>query len=354
MKSNLQFFKNKKILSVDKFLQNVLYDKKNGYYSTSQPFGKKGDFITAPKISKLFSEIIAIWIVSTWQIFGKPKNFNIIELGPGDGSLIKVLLEVFRKFPEFNSAKRIYLYETSNLLKKLQKRKIKNNQIEWIDSFKDIHNGPVIFFGNEFFDAIPIKQFINKKGIFFEKHYALDKKNKIKEVFKKAEKKDIKNIKSYESLKKLKFIEFPNRGLKELKKIMQTISRLKGCLLMIDYGYFKSEGQNTLQSVIGHKKNYILNNLGKADITSQVNFGLLNEFFLKNKFQVKKVLSQQKFLKNMGIIDRAEIISKKMKFRDQTNTYLRLKRLLSPKLMGELFKVILAYKAKSNKFFGFN
>ena len=123
---------------------------------------------------------------------------------------------------------------------------------------------------------------------------------------------------------------------------------------MIDYGYFKSEGQNTLQSVIGHKKNYILNNLGKADITSQVNFGLLNEFFLKNKFQVKKILSQQKFLKNMGIIDRAEIISKKMKFRDQTNTYLRLKRLLSPKLMGELFKVILVYKAKSNKFFGFN
>ena len=78
MKSNLKFFKKKKFLSVDKFFQNVLYDKKNGYYNTSKPFGKNGDFITAPKISNLFSEIIAIWIISTWEVFGKPKNFNIL------------------------------------------------------------------------------------------------------------------------------------------------------------------------------------------------------------------------------------------------------------------------------------
>ena len=123
---------------------------------------------------------------------------------------------------------------------------------------------------------------------------------------------------------------------------------------MIDYGYLKPQNQNTLQSVIRHKKNYLLNNLGKADITAQVNFQLLNEFFLKNNLKVKKILPQQRFLKNMGLIERAEAISKKMKFRDQSNMYLRLKRLLSPKLMGELFKVVLAYKSKSNKFFGFN
>ena len=125
MKSNLQFFKNKKILPVDKFLQNVLYDKKKGYYSTSQPFGKKGDFITAPKISKLFSEIIAIWIVSTWQIFGKPKNFNIIELGPGDGSLIKVLLEVFRKFQNLTQQKEFIYMRLVIYLKNCKKEKLK-------------------------------------------------------------------------------------------------------------------------------------------------------------------------------------------------------------------------------------
>ena len=99
MKSNLKFFKKKKSLPVDKFLQNVLYDKKFGYYSSQVPFGEKGDFITAPTISNLFSELISIWIISTWEKFGKPEKINIVELGPGDGSLIKILLDISKKFP---------------------------------------------------------------------------------------------------------------------------------------------------------------------------------------------------------------------------------------------------------------
>ena len=97
MKSNIKFFKKKKTLPVDKFFKNVLYDNKFGYYSSRQPFGKDGDFITSPKISQLFSEMIAIWIISTWESFGKPKIFNIVELGPGDGSLASVLLKSFKQ-----------------------------------------------------------------------------------------------------------------------------------------------------------------------------------------------------------------------------------------------------------------
>ena len=97
IKSNLKFFKKSKTLPVDKFFKTVLYDKKFGYYSTKKPFGKKGDFITAPKVSYLFSEMIAVWIVSSWELFGKPKNFNIVELGPGDGSLTRILLKSFKK-----------------------------------------------------------------------------------------------------------------------------------------------------------------------------------------------------------------------------------------------------------------
>ena len=123
MKSNTKFFKKKRFLPVDKFIQNVLYDKKIGYYSTKQPFGKSGDFITSPKISNLFSEIIAVWMISTWQTLGRPKRINIVELGPGDGCLIKVLINVFKKFPDFNSAKKIYLSEESEFLKDLQKKK---------------------------------------------------------------------------------------------------------------------------------------------------------------------------------------------------------------------------------------
>ena len=354
MKSNLKFFKKKKSLPVDKFLQNVLYDRKFGYYSSQVPFGEKGDFITAPTISNLFSEIISIWIISTWEKFGKPEKINIVELGPGDGSLIKILLDISKKFPEFNSAKNIFLYETSDYLKKIQKSNIKNNKIKWIKNFQNLNDAPVIFFGNEFFDAIPIKQFKRIKKKLYEKNYSINENCEIKEILRKANKQDLKNIQSFKVLKNLQFIEFPKFGLIEMKKIIKTISKLNGCLLMIDYGYLKPNNQNTLQSVIKNKKNNLLQNLGKADITSHVNFSLLNEFFLKNKCKVKKVISQKEFLIKMGINSRAEIIAKKMKFRDQANLYLRLKRLLSPKLMGELFKVILVYKCKNNNYYGFN
>ena len=354
MKSNLKFFKKKKSLPVDKFLQNVLYDKKFGYYSSQVPFGEKGDFITAPTISNLFSELISIWIISTWEKFGKPEKINIVELGPGDGSLIKILLDISKKFPEFNSAKNIFLYETSDNLKKIQKSNIKNNKIKWIKNFQNLNDAPVIFFGNEFFDAIPIKQFKRIKKKLYEKNYSINENYEIEEILRKANKQDLKNIQSFKVLKNLQFIEFPKFGLTEMKKIIKTISKLNGCLLMIDYGYLKPNNQNTLQSVIKNKKNKLLQNLGKADITSHVNFSLLNEFFLKNKCKVKKVISQKEFLIKMGINSRAEIIAKKMKFRDQANLYLRLERLLSPKLMGELFKVILVYKCKNTNYFGFD
>ena len=353
MKPNQIFFKKSKILPTDKFFRNVLYDKKFGYYTSQMPFGKGGDFITSPKISSIFSEIIAIWIVSSWETFGKPKNFNIVELGPGDGGLASILLRSFKKFPEFNSIKNMFLLEKSVFLRKIQKKKISNRDVKWINNLKDIKRGPVIFFGNEFFDAIPIKQFKKIKNNFFEKNYTLNKNKKIKEIFTKASPASIKIIKSYKSLKNLKFIEFPKFGLQELKKINKKISKLTGCILLIDYGYLKPNNQNTLQSVMKHKRNSLLDNLGKADITAHVNFALLKEFFKKEGLNVKNVVTQKQFLEKMGILERAEIMSKKMKFREQSDLYLRLKRLLGSEYMGDLFKVIMAYKFNNSKFTGF-
>ena len=353
MKTNKIFFKNSKILPVDKFFTNVLYDQKNGYYTSKIPFGKRGDFITSPKVSSLFSEIIAIWIVACWESCGKPKNFNVVELGPGDGSLASVLLKSFKKFPEFNSIKKVFLFEKSNFLKKIQKKKIGRNNVKLINNFNVIKKGPVIFFGNEFFDAIPIKQFKKINGSLFEKNFTLNKEYKIKEIFKKASLKNIKEIKSYNTLKKINFIEFPKIGLRELGKIIKKISELKGCVLLIDYGYLKPNNQNTIQSVINHKKNNPLLNLCKADITAHVNFSLLREFFVKNNLKTKEIITQKQFLEDMGIHERSDIIAKKLKFREQTDLYLRLKRLLSPNLMGNLFKVILAYNCKNNNFEGF-
>ena len=353
MKPNQIFFKKSKILPTDKFFRNVLYDKKFGYYTSQIPFGQSGDFITSPKISDIFSEIIAIWIVSSWKTFGKPKNFNIVELGPGDGSLAKVLLKSFKKFPEFNSIKNMFLLEKSIFLRKVQKKKILNKDVKWIDSLNVIKKGPVVFFGNEFFDAIPIKQFKKIKNNFYEKCYSLEKNKVIKEIFTKASPARIEIIKSYKSLKNLKFIEFPLFGLQELKKINKKISKLGGCILMIDYGYLKPNNQNTLQSVMNHKRNSLLDNLGKADITAHVNFALLSEFFKKDGLKVKKIITQRQFLERMGILERAQIMSNKMKFREQSDLYLRLKRLLGSNYMGDLFKVIMAYKFNNNNFAGF-
>ena len=90
-----------KTIPIDKFVEKALYNKKFGYYSTKNPFGKFGDFITSPGISFLFSEMIGIWIISFWENLNKPKKFNIIELGPGNGEMCKTLIKTFKKFPKF-------------------------------------------------------------------------------------------------------------------------------------------------------------------------------------------------------------------------------------------------------------
>ena len=353
MISNKNFFNNSKLLPVDKFIENVLYNKKDGYYSSKNPFGKSSDFITSPGISNLFSEIIGIWLITSWNTLGRPQKFNIVELGPGDGCLTKILLKTFQKFPKFNKATNIFLYEKSNLLKNLQKKNINNSKVKWIKNFTNIKKGPVIFFGNEFFDAIPVKQFSRKRNFFMEKYYMLNKKNKIDEIYKKASDKDISHIKNFKILKNLNFVEYPKLGFGELNKIVKKISKLEGGLLLIDYGYLTPKNKNTLQSLLKHKRNKLLDNLGKADITSLVNFNLLNEYFIKNNLKVKKIVTQKFFLEKMGIIDRANNLSQKMSFKEQSNLYLRLKRLLDKKLMGNLFKVIFTYKSKKDNFLGF-
>ena len=145
------------IFSVDKFIERALYNEKIGYYSQNNPFGKKGDFITAPLISPLFSEMIAVWTISFWIKLGKPKNFSFVELGPGDGAFCKTFCRILKNFPKFKKSVKIYLFEKSSKLKKIKKNLINNKNIIWIKSLNEIKTGPVLFFGNEFFDSVPIK-----------------------------------------------------------------------------------------------------------------------------------------------------------------------------------------------------
>ena len=341
-----KYFPISKKIPIDKFISNVLYDKNYGYYSKNIPFGKNGDFITSPGISSLFSEVIALWFVAFWEHLDKPKIFNIVELGPGNGQMCLTLIKVFKKFPNFFNSTNIFLYEKSKTLKNLQQKNLNLEKINWINKFKKIKKGPVIFFGNEFFDALPIKQFKKINNILYEKYVKLEGTSKIITIFKKANSKTIVELKKYNLLKKQSFIEFPKQGLAELNLIINTIKKLNGGLFLIDYGFLKEEGKNTLQSIKNHKQNMIFNNVGNSDITSLVNFNLLKNYLKRKKLKVNNIVTQEFFLKRMGIINRAEIVSQKMNFKEKSDLFLRLQRLLEPKLMGKLFKVISAFKLK--------
>ncbi len=168
----------RKTLSLDKFIDLSLYDKKLGYYMKKNPFGKKGDFITAPNISRLFSEMIAIWTIGFWQSLGSPKSFNVIELGAGNGVMMEVLLESFKNFPVFFNSCNFFIYEKSPSLIKIQKKKLFRNKITWVSKINKVDNKPSIFIANEFFDAISIKQFNKRNNLWFEKFVNLENKKK--------------------------------------------------------------------------------------------------------------------------------------------------------------------------------
>jgi cyclopropane-fatty-acyl-phospholipid synthase len=346
MGSPSKYFPESKKVSIDKFISNALYDKNYGYYSKKIPFGQDGDFITSPGITSLFSESIALWVISLWLNAGKPKIFNIVELGPGNGQMCKTLISVFKKFPTFFNSVNIFLYERSKTLEKLQRNNLNQKNIKWIKNFNKIKKGPIIFIGNEFFDAIPIKQFQRINNILYERYVKLENNSKIKTYLKKADSKIITELEKYNLLKNQTFIEYPKQGLLELDLIIKKIKKQNGGLLLIDYGFLKQESKNTLQSVKNHKPNKMFNNIGNADITSLVNFNLIKNYLEKKKIKVNKIVTQGFFLKKMGIMNRAEVIAKKMNFKEKSDLYFRIQRLVNSKYMGELFKVLSAFKFK--------
>ena len=169
---------NKKDLPLDQFIDFALYDKVNGYYMKKNPFGKEGDFITAPNITRLFSEIIAIWVLTFWKSIGSPKKFNLLELGAGNGEMMKVIIETLKNFPECFDNCNFQIHEKSEFLKKRQLLNLKSENITWIDDIKINNSYPTVFLANEFFDALPIKQFFKRNESWVERFVNLkDEKN---------------------------------------------------------------------------------------------------------------------------------------------------------------------------------
>ncbi len=339
-------------ITLDKFIDYCLYDKKNGYYINKNPFGVTGDFITAPNISRLYSEMLAIWTISFWESLGCPKKFNLIELGAGNGEMMRIMIESFKKFPSFFYSCNILIHEKSPKLIKIQREKIKSKTIRWIKNLKKSYKFPTIFIANEFFDAMPIKQFVKEKNYWYERVI----KNFNNKLILEKKKIDIKNLEkkaNFKISKKQDFIEYSPKGIKYLTEIIKIIDKDTGGLLIIDYGSYEIKFKNTIKAIYKQKSSNFLKNIGKSDITHHINYNLFNTVVKNFKGLTSNYTTQKKFLSNLGIFHRAEILSKNKTFSQKADIFYRVKRLIDENQMGNLFKVMLIKNIKNKSKVGF-
>ena len=343
--------KNKKdtLFTLDKFIEESLYNKEHGYYMKKNPFGASGDFITAPNISILFSEMIAVWVISFWEKLDCPKKFNLIELGAGNGEMMRILIDTFDKFPQFMSSCKINILEKSELLQRTQEANIKNVKVKWLDNLNELNNFPCIFIANEFFDALPVKQFLKKEKKWYERYVNFINNKKLEYL-------DVPfNMEKFEKKIKFKishnqkFIEYSPLAIKYLKTIIKKIKLTNGGVLIIDYAYLEKEMKNTLQAVSKHRYCDVLKGFRNSDITYNLSFNLINKIIKKLDLCSSISTTQKKFLTKLGILDRAEILSKNMSFSEKANIYFRIKRLIDKDQMGHLFKVMFI-RSHKNKF----
>ena len=338
---------------IDQFINKSLYDKNFGYYMKKNPFGEKGDFVTSPNISVLFSEILTIWIILYWKKLGSPDKFNLIELGAGNGEMMFQIIKTSKNFGKFINSVNFFIYEKSGKLKKIQKQKLKNLNVKWIKNFTILKKNKCLFIGNEFLDAFPIKQFERKKKNWYEKHiHSFKNKRCILDV--KTNIKYYENKAGFKFSKNNKFIEISFDLINFLKMLSKHLLVNKGGALFIDYGYNKQKMYDTLQGVKNHKKVDYLNNKGDVDISYLVNFNLITKIFNNNKMVVNGYTSQGLFLKELGILDRAELMGKNMSFLKKANLFYRVNRLIDNKHMGKLFKVIFISEENSKFKTGFS
>jgi cyclopropane-fatty-acyl-phospholipid synthase len=343
----------KKNLPLDQFIEFALYDKANGYYMKKNPFGNEGDFITAPNITRLFSEIIAIWVLTFWKSIGSPKKFNLLELGAGNGEMMKVIIETLKNFPECFDNCNFQIHEKSELLKKKQQLNLKSEIIIWIDDIKVNNSFPTVFLANEFFDALPIKQFFKRKDDWVERFVNFKDEKNAEFNEQPLNIKDIEQELSFEISKDQEIIEYSPSSFEYLKDISNLIKKNDGGILIIDYGYLNVKMEETLQAIKNHKHSNILENIGDSDITYNINFNLFKRFIDQFDDLNFIITNQKKFLTSMGIIQRAEIVSENIPFSKKSDLFYRIRRLIDEKQMGELFKVMLIKKHKNNFKTGF-
>jgi cyclopropane-fatty-acyl-phospholipid synthase len=336
----------KKTLPLDEYINFCLYKFKNSYYQKKRKFGYGGDFVTSPHISSIFSEMISVWLLTFWDQINKPKIINILELGPGDGTMSNDILNSLSKFSFFKSKINYFLLETSNSLKKEQKIKLKGKKnIFWIKKLKNFKKKNLAIISNEFFDALPVKQLIKKENTWLEKNIFFNKSaNKLDYIFKKPKNSLMKQIKNIYNLDINTFIEFSPKLENIIKDISKILMSKNSIFLTIDYGDYSEICNDTVQAIYNNKKAILLENIGDSDITYQINFFHLIKLFKNYKLNIVDFTSQSKFLQRLGIKERFEHSAKNLNPMERKKLSNSIARLLHPSQMGDLFKVLIVSK----------
>jgi SAM-dependent MidA family methyltransferase len=348
MKSHLEnLIKINGAISISQFMNEALFHPKFGYYTNQNPFGKKGDFITAPEISQVFGELIGAYLINIWQNNYCSRKINLVEMGAGRGTLMKDLLNFAKKIPNFSNYFCVNIIEISPKLQKEQKKNLQDFKISWYDNFSNFYqennDAPIFFIANELFDCFAINQFIKTKDGWVEKVVGLDKNNELQFLTRNYSANIHPDpIKSPSNISKNSTFEYSPQAISFMNELSTTIKKTNGLALIIDYGYTKNEFKNTLQAVKNHQYCDVLKEAGSCDITSLVDFLSLQKIANKHKLQTS-IITQREFLTALGIEARREKLLEGKNTKQQEEINSSINRLIDNGQMGKLFKTLIVW-----------
>lgn len=324
------------------YMDACLNDPEFGYYRTARPFGREGDFVTAPEISQVFGELLGLWAASVWQQMGAPESVALIELGPGRGTLAADALRAAKALPEFRAAIRLHLVETSPVLREMQAQTLKDvAEAKWHDALEAVPDGPVIILANEFLDALPVRQLVRRGGEWRERCVGYDAQQGLH--FTEGAPAEI-DAGACDILP----AEVEEADIAELRPetgpLLAGIARRGAAgpqvALFIDYGHTEAPIGDTLQAVSGHRYADVFDAPGKHDLTAHVDFRALARQSGSLGLQAFGPAAQGRFLLQLGLEARCQKLLRAATPEQQTAIMSGVRRLADPMQMGELFKAM--------------
>lgn len=314
---------------------------KHGYYQSQSPFGAVGDFITAPEISQMFGELIGLWCVQRWRDMGSPREFMLCELGPGRGTLMADALRAARIAPDFLDAASLHLVETSHALRAAQKTAIGRTAI-WHDSVEDLPPLPALIIANEFFDALPIRQFQRAPDGWHERMVTVhpDTDQLCFALSPIPVRDDTIFPVAMRTAPVGSIAELCPAALAIVENLATHLCEHGGAALILDYGSEKSAAGDSFQAVRGHGYCDPLHTPGQADLTAHVDFQNLAAAAQSAGCHCDGPISQGQFLLQLGLAARAQILAKNATPHEQAAIHTAFQRLTEPGQMGQLFKAL--------------